>query len=136
MSKKTINDLLSAAGEVVRARGENYGGIEDNFQLIADLSSLRLGRDIHPYEVAVILACVKNARSFASPHHEDSHVDAANYELFAATFAEDYVNRGAAPDVGYRRKADLKPAVVRSGQTPALEPLTPTKLTGRLEPVA
>lgn len=108
--KKSIHDLLNVAGDVIRERGGNYGGIEDNFQLISDLASLRLGRDIHPYEIAVMLCCVKNARSFASPDHEDSHVDAANYELFAAMFADDYALR-AMPDVNYKRKADLKPAV-------------------------
>lgn len=108
--KRSIHDLLAIAGEVIGQRGANYGGIEDNFQLIADMASLRLGRDIHPYEIAVILCCVKNARSFASPDHEDSHVDAANYELFAAMFADDYAMR-AGVEVGYKRKADLKRAV-------------------------
>lgn len=107
--KKNIHDLIAQAGETVRERGVNYGGIEDNFQLIADLASLRLGRDIHPYEVAVMLCCVKNARSFATPDHEDSHLDAANYELFASLFAEDYAQR-AGVEVSFKRKAELKPA--------------------------
>ena len=107
--KKSVVDLLAQARDTVIERGGNYGEIENNFQLAADIASLRLGRDIHPYEVAVILACVKNARNFASPDHEDSHIDACNYELFCATFAEDYAKRGAAPDVSYRRKPDSKP---------------------------
>ena len=84
-------DLLRQASDIINSRGEGYGGIENNFQLAADLASLRLGRDFHPYEIAIMLACVKNARAFASPTHLDSHVDAVNYELFAATFAEDYM---------------------------------------------
>lgn len=107
--KKSIHDLIAQAGDIVRERGTNYGGIEDNFQLIADMASLRLGRDIHPYEVAVMLVCVKNARSFATPDHEDSHIDAANYELFAAMFAEDYALR-AGVDVSFKRKAELRPS--------------------------
>ena len=107
----TPQELLKLAGDVIAERGANYGGIEDNFQLISDLASLRLGRDFHPYEIAIILACVKNARAFASPAHLDSHVDAMNYEMFAATFAEDYLQSkaGTAADIGYRRKKDLKP---------------------------
>ncbi len=106
------HELLNQAANIITARGEGYGGIENNFQLAADLASLRLGRDFHPYEIAIIMACVKNARAFASPAHLDSHIDAVNYELFAATFAEDYLQSkaGNAADIGYKRKKDLKPA--------------------------
>lgn len=106
----TPQDLLLDAANIIDQRGEGYGGIENNFQLAADLASLRLGRDFHPYEIAIILACVKNARAFASPDHMDSHVDAVNYELFAATFAEDYAQARGLQDVSYRAKKDLKPA--------------------------
>lgn len=105
------HDLLVQAADIIAQRGEGYGGIENNFQLAADLASLRLGRDIHPYEVAIMLACVKNARAFNSPTHLDSHVDAVNYELFAATFAEDYaLSQGGRTEAVFKRKDDLKPA--------------------------
>ena len=108
----TPQELLKDASAIIDQRGEGYGGIENNFQLAADLASLRLGRDFHPYEIAIMLACVKNARAFASPTHLDSHVDAVNYELFAATFAEDYMlsKAGASADIGYKTKKELKPA--------------------------
>ena len=89
-------ELLLQAAEIIDRRGQDYGGIENNFQLAATLASLRLGREMHPYEIAVILACVKNARAVATPNHRDSHIDAMNYEAFAATFADDYV-RSRAP---------------------------------------
>ncbi len=107
-------ELLYEAAQIIDQRGQGYGGIENNFQLAADLATLRIGRDFHPYEIAVILACVKNARAFASPTHLDSHVDAVNYELFAATFAEDYAQARGLQDVTYKAKKDLKPA--RSAQ--------------------
>ena len=103
-------ELLAQASDIIAQRGEGYGGIESNFQLAADLATLRIGRDFHPYEIAVIMACVKNARAFASPTHLDSHVDAVNYELFAATFAEDYAVVRGYQDVTYKAKKDLKPA--------------------------
>lgn len=107
----TPHELLKFAGEIISERGTNYGDIENNFQLIADLASLRLGRDFHPYEIAIILACVKNARAFASPDHLDSHVDAVNYELFAATFAEDYAASKAGSEIiDYQKKMERKPA--------------------------
>jgi hypothetical protein len=41
----------------------------------------------------------------------DSHVDAVNYELFAATFAEDYVlSNTARSEAVYKDKKDLKVA--------------------------
>lgn len=108
----TPQELLKDASDIITQRGMNYGGIENNFQLIADLATLRLGRDFHPYEIAIIMACVKNARSFASPTHMDSHVDAVNYELFAATFADDYMQSkaGGNAEIAYKVKKDLKPA--------------------------
>ena len=104
------HDLLQQASEIISERGENYGGIEDNFQLVADLASLRLGRDIHPFEVAIIMVCVKNARAFSTPTHIDSRLDAMNYEAFAAMFANDYVNQKEGSGIGYKKRADLKPA--------------------------
>ena len=106
------HDLLQQASEIISERGENYGGIEDNFQLVADLASLRLGRDIHPFEVATIMVCVKNARAFSDPTHIDSRLDAMNYEAFAAMFANDYVNQKAATgaNIGYKKRANLTPA--------------------------
>lgn len=107
----TPQELLLDAANIIDQRGEGYGGIENNFQLAADLASLRLGRDFHPYEIAIILACVKNARAFASPNHLDSHVDAVNYELFAATFADDYVSSKTGVEyIDYQKKVDRKPA--------------------------
>ena len=103
-------ELLYEAAKIIDQRGQGYGGIENNFQLAADLASLRLGREFHPYEIAIMLACVKNARAFASPTHMDSHVDAVNYELFAATFAEDYAQARGLQDVVYKAKKDLKAA--------------------------
>lgn len=119
--KQNPYDLLRQASDIISERGENYGGIEDNFQLIADLASLRLGRDIHPYEVAIIMVCVKNARAFSAPTHLDSRIDAMNYEAFAATFAQDYLDQKTATgssDIGYKKKAELKPATIAKFNVP------------------
>lgn len=126
----TPHELLKLAGDVIAERGVNYGGIEDNFQLIADLASLRLGRDFHPYEIAIILACVKNARAFASPNHLDSHVDAMNYEMFAATFAEDYIaSKEGSEVIGYQKKADRKVARASKPTRSAKLPVVSDKLS-------
>lgn len=116
----TPQELLLDAANIIDQRGKNYGGIENNFQLVADLASLRLGRDFHPYEIAIILACVKNARAFASPNHLDSHIDAVNYELFAATFADDYVAAKMGTEyIEYQKKVNRKPAKASKPASPA-----------------
>jgi len=117
------HDLLQQASEIIGERGADYGGIEDNFQLIADLASLRLGRDIHPFEVAIIMVCVKNARAFSSPTHIDSRLDAMNYEAFAAMFANDYVNQKEGSGIGYKKRVDLKPAKIEPIKKPRNEAL-------------
>lgn len=101
-------ELLAQASDIIAQRGEGYGGIENNFQLAADLATLRIGREFHPYEIAIIMACVKNARAFNTPNHLDSHVDAVNYELFAATFAQDYAM--SRQQVQYKTRNNLKTA--------------------------
>lgn len=101
---KTPKDILATASSIIDERGQSYGQIENNFELIADIASLRIGRDIHPYEVAVIMACVKHARLFANPTHADSRIDAINYEAFAAIFADDYAGNIPQAEISYRRR--------------------------------
>jgi hypothetical protein len=126
----TPRELLKLAGDIIDERGENYGAADDNFQLISDLASLRLGRDFHPYEIAIILACVKNARAFASPAHLDSHVDAMNYEMFAATFAEDYIaSKQGVETIEYQKKADRKVARASKPARGAKLPVISDKLS-------
>lgn len=86
----TPQDIFNYCQELLKQRGENYGGIENNFVRTAQIASLRLNRTIHPYEVAVIMSCVKNSRTAETPHHYYSHYDAINYEMFASLFAHDY----------------------------------------------
>ena len=88
--KKSPLDVLDEAKAIIGERGKAYGEIENNFNRIAEIATLRLGRRYHPYEIAVIQCCVKNARAAETPDHADSHIDAINYESFAAMFASDY----------------------------------------------
>jgi len=123
-------ELLYEAAQIIDQRGQGYGGIENNFQLAADLASLRLGREFHPYEIAIMLACVKNARAFASPAHLDSHVDAMNYEMFAATFAEDYIaSKQGVETIEYQKKADRKVARASKPARGAKLPVISDKLS-------
>ena len=112
------HELLHQAANVLQERAQTHGDFENNFQLIADIFSLRIGRDFHPYEVCVLLECVKDARMFANPTNVDNYLDGINYRAFAALFAQDYVGSQAANSgVAYikkneLKKADLKPVEV------------------------
>ena len=108
------HELLHQAASVLEERGKTHGDFENNFQLIADLFSLRIGRDFHPYEVCILLECVKDARMFANPTNVDNYLDGINYRAFAALFAQDYINSQAANSgVAYIKKAELKKADLR-----------------------
>ncbi len=109
------HEVLLHAAEIISERGQNYGGIEDSFGLAASIASMRLGRNIHPYEVAVMLACVKNARAFATPNHEDSHIDAMAYEAFALLFADDYMKTKAelSDEITYKTRHSLNADIPR-----------------------
>lgn len=127
------HDLLIQAAEVLRERAETHGDFENNFQLIADMFSLRIGREFHPFEVCIFLECVKDARMFANPANTDNYLDGINYRAFAALFAEDYAaKRNTATEVSYRRKDDLQkaemaPVTVKRGRKPnPVKPLSET----------
>lgn len=75
--------ILEAAMALIENRGVNYGGIEQNFDRAAKIASLKLDKTISPYEVAIVLESVKDARRAISPDHYDSHIDGINYRAFA-----------------------------------------------------
>jgi len=115
------HELLIRAAEVIQERGATHGDFENNFQLIADLFSLRIGREFHPFEVCILLECVKEARMFANPGNIDNYLDGINYRAFAALFAQDYIER-ASPDVNYKKKADMKEAELRPVEIVSKQP--------------
>lgn len=75
--------MLQEAIALIDERGAEYGGIEQNFERAAALSSLKLNKHITPYMVAIILESVKDARRAVNPDHYDSHLDGLNYRAFA-----------------------------------------------------
>lgn len=123
-------DLLTQSAQLIQERGNTHGQMENNFQLISDLASLRLGRNFHPFEICVILESVKDARMFANPTNIDNYLDGVNYKAFSALFAQDYVTSQAASgtDVSYKKKDDLKKAELKGvevkGKTPKVVPLS------------
>lgn len=78
------HNFLSEAASIIGERGHDYGGIEDNFRKAADIANAVLGRALTPYDIAMVLACVKLARMRTSPDKRDNYLDCANYLAFAA----------------------------------------------------
>lgn len=71
--------LLTDAMNAVSERGSSYGTVEENFDRIARLWTVLLGKDVTPGEVALCLAGLKMARLIQTPDHRDSWVDLAGY---------------------------------------------------------
>ena len=77
------HDVLKDAGALIGERGQDYGGIEDNFKNIADIANAMTGLQLTPYHVAMIMCAVKFARIKSSPYKDDNYLDGINYLAFA-----------------------------------------------------
>lgn len=76
--------ILEEAMSIIVERGQDYGGIEDNFARIAAIAQSILNVPITPYHVAMIHVATKLARMAGSRDKHDNYVDAINYIAFAA----------------------------------------------------
>ena len=81
-------DILKRANECVTgSRQQDYGEVEDNFRLIADLWSAYIGTDISAVDVAMMMALLKVARVKSGRLHEDDFIDLAGYAACAGEIA-------------------------------------------------
>ena len=84
-------EILETAREAVTVdRAATHGAVEDTFGAIARVWSARLGYDIHPYQVAILLADLKTCRAWANPAHDDNWIDLAGYAACGGELAEGY----------------------------------------------
>lgn len=77
MNRAEILDAAKACVTVDRAA--THGRPEDTFGLIAKLWSARLGREITPAHVTIMMIDLKTARAWGNPRHVDNWTDAAGY---------------------------------------------------------
>lgn len=84
---KNISDIYDSALAIINQRGQNYGGVEDNFERAAVIASMKLNVMVSAYDIAVIMESVKDARRAVDPTHIDSHIDGLNYRAFAMMLA-------------------------------------------------
>lgn len=73
-------DILAAATTAVtRDRAATHGNAEDTFGAIARVWSARLGIDLRPDQVAILLIDLKTCRAWGNPAHADNWIDMAGY---------------------------------------------------------
>lgn len=88
MTERTGTDrrrefLREVEGVVCRDRQNSYDCAEDNFQRIADIANVVLGRKLteplDTVDVALFSVCIKMGRLAFNPGHYDSVTDLAGY---------------------------------------------------------
>lgn len=76
----TRSEILHAAHEAVTVdRAATHGAAEQSFSRIAAIWSARLGLNITPAQVAILLIDLKTVRAWGNPLHCDNWVDIAGY---------------------------------------------------------
>ena len=121
-----IEEIYHSALAIIEQRGQKYGGVEDNFMRAAVIASMKLNTQISPYDVAIIMESVKDARRAVDPGHADSHIDGINYKAFAMMLApikakkENPVPPPAAPS---KRKPGRPPKVKGDAPAPSAPPV-------------
>lgn len=75
--------VLDEAAAIIGERGANYGGVEDNFTNISLIMARTTNRMLSPYDIAMLMVCVKLARMNQSPGKRDNYLDCINYLSFA-----------------------------------------------------
>lgn len=73
-------DILDAAKQaVVVDRAATHGAVEQSFDDIAAIWSVRLGQQISGSQVALMLVDLKTVRAWGNPRHTDNWIDIAGY---------------------------------------------------------
>ena len=82
------SEILKTASDIVTVdRAATHGDLEDNFKMIGALWSARLGVEITPAQVAIMMIDLKTARAWGNPGHLDSWVDSAGYSACGGELA-------------------------------------------------
>lgn len=77
MNRPAILDAARVA--VMQDRAATHGALEVSFGQIAAIWSVRLGVEVSPAQVAILLVDLKGVRGWTNPGHADNWVDIAGY---------------------------------------------------------
>lgn len=81
-------EVLASAVSTLKDRADLYGSEEALFERVCTLYNLMTGQQLTPYDINVIMVCVKLARMRFDRKVADNYIDAINYMSFMAQFAE------------------------------------------------
>lgn len=86
----TRDEILSEARQACTVdRDATHGPAPRNLARIAALWSLRLGVEILPHQVALLLGDMKTVRAWGNPGHMDNWIDLAGYAALGGELARD-----------------------------------------------
>ena len=80
--------IVQEASGVLRARGDVYGTLEEDFKITAGLWSAFFGIEISPDEVTQAMVLLKIGRTKSGVFSEDNYIDQAGYSGISAALAD------------------------------------------------
>lgn len=81
-------EVLASALDTLMDRADLYGSEEVLFERVCTLYNTMTGQQLTPFDINVVMVCVKLARMRFDRKVADNYVDAINYMSFMAQFAE------------------------------------------------
>ena len=109
-------EVLTNAINILRDRDTKYGPVQEMFERTSKLASIILDRDVTPYEITVIMKCLKDARKKYDPMNVDHYADNINYEAFSYQFATASTDQAAEDAVMSELAKKLAPMMPNSGE--------------------
>ena len=114
-NKMNHTEVLTNAINILRDRDTKYGPVQEMFERTAKLASIILDRDVTPYEITVILKCLKDARKKYDRLNVEHYSDNINYEAFSYQFATASTDQAAEDAVMSELAKKLAPIMPNSG---------------------
>ena len=115
-NKMNHTDVLTNAINILRDRDTKYGPVQEMFERTAKLASIILDRDVTPYEITVILKCLKDARKKYDRLNVEHYSDNINYEAFSYQFATASTDQAAEDAAMSELAKKLAPMMPNSGE--------------------
>ena len=114
-NKMNHTEVLTNAINILRDRDTKYGPVQEMFERTAKLASIILDRDVTPYEITVILKCLKDARKKYDRLNVEHYSDNINYEAFSYQFATAGADEAAEDAVTAELAKKLAPMMPNNG---------------------
>jgi len=80
-------ETMSQSVASVKENDLRFGPAEGVFETTAQLSTLKLGKTLTPYDIVTVLGCLNDARKKYNPTGPYHYIENINLEAFALQFA-------------------------------------------------